>query len=224
MSLPLKIAPSILAADFSRLGEEIAAAEAAGADLIHVDVMDGHFVPNLSIGPAIVQSIRPVTRLPLDVHLMVAEPDRYLEPFAKAGADSLVVHVEACKDLPITLRRIKDMGLRAGVSIKPETPTSALESAITDLDYVLVMTVNPGFGGQSFMEESIPRIAQVRAMLDRYNPTADLSVDGGIGPKTGPRAVAAGANVLIMGTAIFRSKKGIGGAIADIRQRAMQAQ
>jgi ribulose-phosphate 3-epimerase len=224
MSLPLKIAPSILAADFSRLGEEIAAAEAAGADLIHIDVMDGHFVPNLSIGPAIVKSIRPVTRLPLDVHLMVTEPDRYLEPFAKAGADSLVVHVEACQDLPGTLRRIKDMALRAGVSIKPETPTSALESAITDLDYVLVMTVNPGFGGQTFMEESLPRIAQVRAMLDRHNPVADLSVDGGIGPETGPRAVAAGANVLIMGTAIFRSEKGIGGAITDIRQRAMQAQ
>jgi ribulose-phosphate 3-epimerase len=213
----LKIASSILAADFARLGDEIRAAEAGGATQIHVDVMDGHFVPNITMGPVVVRSIRPVTGLPLDVHLMISEPDRYLEVFAEAGANALTAHVEVCPDMRDTVRRIKTLGARAGVAISPPTPISALEPVISEVDIVLVMTVNPGFGGQAFMEESLPRIEGVRAMLDARNPGADLAVDGGIGPKTAGRVVAAGANVLVAGHAIFRAEESVKEAIEHIR-------
>ncbi|HOA23512.1 MAG: ribulose-phosphate 3-epimerase [Aggregatilineales bacterium] len=223
MSRNVKIAPSILAADFARLGDEIRAAEAAGADLIHVDVMDGNFVPNITMGPVVVKSIRPVTDLPLDVHLMIAEPDRYLEDFAKAGADALTFHVEATPHLHRTVQLIHNLGLKAGVAINPGTPASALEAILPFVDIVLVMTVNPGFGGQTFIEQSVGKIARVRAMLDEIGSPANLLVDGGIDANTAGRVVAAGADTLIAGSSVF-GRGDVGAAIRALKDAARSHQ
>jgi len=200
-----KIAPSILSADFSRLGEEIRAVEAAGADYIHIDVMDGHFVPNITIGPLIVEAARRVTSLPLDVHLMIEDPDRYIPDFAAAGADIIVVHAEAVHHLHRTVQLIKSLGKKAGVSLNPATPLNALEYMIPDLDLVLLMTVNPGFGGQSFIEACLPKIQAMRAMLDRRGGEAELEVDGGVKASNIARIAHAGADVFVAGSAVFGS-------------------
>ena len=199
------IAPSILSADGSRLGEEIAAVEAAGADWIHIDVMDGHFVPNLTIGPGLVASIRKTTRLPFDVHLMIENPERYIDDFAKAGSDGITVHVEASTHIHRTVALIRERGLRAGVSINPATPLVQIEPMLSDIDLLLIMTVNPGFGGQTFIEGSLPRIRQARQMIRAAAPEILLEVDGGVTLKN-IRAIAdAGAEILVAGSAIFGS-------------------
>jgi ribulose-phosphate 3-epimerase len=213
----VKIAPSILAADFARLGAEVAEAEAAGADYIHVDVMDGHFVPNLTMGPPIVRAVRRVTSLPLDVHLMMEAPERYLADFAEAGANILTVHVETCPHLHRTVQQIKELGCRAGVTLNPATPAASLQEILRFVDLVLVMTVNPGFGGQRYIEGIEQKIGQVRAMLDDGGLHAELEVDGGIDPETAGRVVRAGADVLVAGTAIFRAEEGVRSAIERIR-------
>jgi ribulose-phosphate 3-epimerase len=200
-----KIAPSILSADFCRLGEEIKAVEAAGADYIHVDVMDGHFVPNITIGPLIVDAVRKITRLPLDVHLMIENPDRYIPDFAAAGADIIVVHAEASIHLHRSIQLIKSLGKKAGVSLNPATPLNYLEYVLADLDLVLLMTVNPGFGGQSFIEESLPKIKALRAMLDKRGLEAELEVDGGVKVDNIARISHAGADVFVAGSAVFGS-------------------
>lgn len=199
----MKIAPSILSADFARLGEEVSAVSDAGADYIHVDVMDGRFVPNITIGPLVVKAVRSVTTLPLDVHLMIVEPERYIEDFAVAGADIIVVHAEACTHLHRVIQQIKACGKRAGVSLNPATPLNALEYVLSDLDLVLLMSVNPGFGGQSFINGVLPKISQLRGMLDSIGSHAELEVDGGIN-RSNIRAVAeAGADVFVAGSAVF---------------------
>jgi len=200
-----KIAPSILSADFCRLGEEIKAVEAAGADYIHVDVMDGHFVPNITIGPLIVEAVRKITRLPLDVHLMIENPDRYIPDFAAAGADIIVVHAEASFHLHRSIQLIKSLGKKAGVSLNPATPLNFLEYVLADLDLVLLMTVNPGFGGQSFIEEALPKIKALRAMLDKRGLEAELEVDGGVKVDNIARISHAGADVFVAGSAVFGS-------------------
>ncbi len=197
------IAPSILSADFSRLGEEIRAVEAAGADVIHVDVMDGHFVPNITIGPLIVKAVRAVTRLPVDVHLMITDPDRYVNDFIDAGADWVTVHVEACTHLHRTLGMIRERGKKAGAVLNPATSLTTLEYVLTDLDLVMLMSVNPGFGGQSFIESSLEKIRRLRQMLDAVNPGAGIEVDGGISPATIKRVAAAGANIFVAGSAVY---------------------
>lgn len=224
MSRNVKIAPSILAADFACLAEEVKEAEAAGADYIHVDVMDGHFVPNITVGPPVVQCLRRVTHLPLDVHLMIDEPMRYAPAFAEAGADGLTVHVEATPHLHRILQQIRDLGVRPGVTLNPGTPAAAISEIIGDIDLVLVMTVNPGFGGQVFIEHTLHKVRRVREMLDNVGSDAELEVDGGIGPQTTERVVAAGATVLVAGTAIFRAPEGIKTAIDAIRQAAGRGQ
>jgi ribulose-phosphate 3-epimerase len=198
-----RIAPSILAADFGRLAAEVRAVEQAGADWIHVDVMDGHFVPNLTIGPVVVQAVRAATRLPLDVHLMIEEPERYIDAYAAAGATTLGVHVETCPHLHRTLAQIREAGARASVVLNPATPAQLIEPVLEDVDQVLVMTVNPGFGGQKFIESMLGKIAWLRRTFDERALDADLEVDGGIGPGTAARAARAGANVFVAGTAIF---------------------
>ncbi|HSJ52234.1 MAG TPA: ribulose-phosphate 3-epimerase [Anaerolineae bacterium] len=213
----VKIAPSILAADFARLGAEVAEAEAAGADYIHVDVMDGHFVPNITMGPHVVKAVRRVTDLPLDVHLMIEAPERYLAGFAEAGANILTVHVETCPHLHRTVQQIKELGCRAGVTLNPATPAASLAEILRFVDLVLVMTVNPGFGGQHYIAGMEFKIGQVRAMLDGGGLQAELEVDGGIDPETAARVVRAGANVLVAGSAIFGAKEGIRSAIGRIR-------
>lgn len=201
----LRIAPSILSADFSVLGQEIVDVERGGADWIHVDVMDGHFVPNITIGPLVVESIRPKTKLPLDVHLMIEQPDRYITAFAKAGADLISVHAEACVHLHRTLHYIKEQGVKAGVVLNPATPISAIEHVMDEsLDLVLLMTVNPGFGGQAFIPGVLPKITALRHQLnDRGLRHVDIEVDGGINAATAPQVIAAGANVLVAGNAVF---------------------
>lgn len=200
-----KIAPSILSADFARLGDEVRAVEAAGADYIHVDVMDGRFVPNITIGPLVVDAVRKVTSLPLDVHLMIEEPERYVDDFAKAGADIIVVHAEACRHLHRVVQQIKATGKRAGVSLNPATPLNVLEYVLEELDLVLLMTVNPGFGGQSFIEACIPKIQALRGMLDSSGCEAELEIDGGVKPSNIARIAHAGADVLVAGSAVFNS-------------------
>ena len=214
----IQISPSILSADFGRLGEQVAEASGAGADYIHVDIMDGHFVPNLTAGPVIVSAIKPWTGLPLDVHLMIEEPDRLIPEFARAGANILTVHPEACRHLHRVIYQIKELGARAGVSLNPGTPASALEPVIGDVDLVLVMTVNPGFGGQKYIHSVTSKISKVRKMLDEAGSEADLEVDGGINSETAPIAVDAGARVLVAGSAVFNERESVGEAIARLRR------
>jgi len=203
-SRPIRIAPSILSADFSRLGDEIRAVQEAGADWIHIDVMDGRFVPNITIGPLIVKAVRRVTDLPLDVHLMIVEPERYVDAFAEAGADVITVHAEACTHLHRVLQQIRGAGKKAGVSLNPHTPESELRYVLNDLDLVLVMSVNPGFGGQAFIPEVLPKIAALREMIDESGHPIDLEVDGGVKAGTAHQVIDAGADVLVAGSAIFR--------------------
>ncbi|MDN9010392.1 ribulose-phosphate 3-epimerase [Brevibacillus laterosporus] len=213
----VKIAPSILSADFARLGEEIKDVERGGADWIHVDVMDGHFVPNITIGPLIVDAIRPVTQLPLDVHLMIEEPDRYIAQFAKSGADYITVHQEACRHLHRTIHHIKEQGVKAGVVLNPATPISTIEHVLKDLDLVLLMTVNPGFGGQKFIHSVLPKIRDLRDLLNKRGLShIDIEIDGGVNAQTARLCEDAGATVLVAGSAVYnqtdRAK-----AIAEIR-------
>ena len=215
--MTVKIAASILNADFARLGQEVAEAERAGADRIHVDVMDGHFVPNLSMGPAIVESLRRVTRLHLETHLMVTDPDSLLDGFAEAGSDSFLVHWEGNNNRHRTVGRIRALGKRAGVAVNPATPSAVLEEIAADLDQVLVMTVNPGFGHQPFLRTTLPKIGRVRELLDRVKPGCDLEVDGGIDAGTAPAAVRAGANVLVAGSAVFGDREGVAAAMDRLR-------
>jgi ribulose-phosphate 3-epimerase len=201
----IRLAPSILAADFAALGEQIAAVERGGADFIHVDVMDGHFVPNITVGPPVVRSLKRIARVPLDVHLMISEPDRYIEAFAEAGAGMISVHVEATPHLHRTVSHIHGFGLKAGVVLNPATPVSSLEEIAPDADYVLVMSVNPGFGGQTFIPRSESKVRAVRALLDRTGSRAAIEIDGGIDPETVARVVAAGVEILVAGSAIFHT-------------------
>ena len=212
------VAPSILSADFARLGEEIAAVERAQADWLHVDVMDGRFVPNITLGPPIVKAIRKVTKLPLDVHLMIVEPERYVDAFAEAGADTITIHIEACTHLHRTLRHIQSLGKRAGVVLNPSTHEDTLRYVIDVADLVLVMSVNPGFGGQSFIREVLPKVKAIRAMIDASGRAIDLEIDGGITKETAPEAIAAGARVLVAGSAVFNGgEAGYASAIAALR-------
>ena len=217
MSQPFLISASILSADFAHLGEQIAALEEAGADRVHVDVMDGHFVPNITIGPFVVETCRRITSLPLDVHLMIEKPERYLEAFAKAGASLLSVHVETCPHLYHTLQVIRQLGCQSGVVLNPGTPAAAIQEVIPLVDLVLVMTVNPGFVGQVFLPQMMVKIAQVRRMLDEVNTKALLEVDGGINAATLPQAYQAGARVFITAQAIFKHPKGIQAGIDELR-------
>lgn len=212
MAGQVKIAPSILSADFGRLAEEVKRVADAGADYIHVDVMDGRFVPNITFGPIVMEKVRKVTDKTFDVHLMIAEPERYLAEFKRAGADILTVHAEACPHLHRTVQQIKELGCRAGVALNPGTPLSAVEHVIGDLDLLLVMTVNPGFGGQKFIHSMIPKIEKAREMLDRAGSSADLEIDGGANPETARLCIKAGANVIVAGNTVYNYK----GPTADI--------
>jgi ribulose-phosphate 3-epimerase len=213
----VKLAPSILDADFARLGEQVAEAERAGADRIHVDVMDGHFVPNISMGAPIVQSLRRITRMALVTHMMISDPDFFLEEFVDAGSDSFLVHWEGANNLHRTVHRIKALGKGAGVVVNPATPAAVLEEILPDVDQVLVMTVDPGFGRQTFLHSTLPKIRRVCQMIERIKPGCDLVVDGGINETTAPLAVAAGANVLVAGSAIFAASDGITAAMDRLR-------
>jgi ribulose-phosphate 3-epimerase len=213
----LKIAPSILAADFSRLGDEVRRVEEAGADLIHIDVMDGHFVPNLSLGPMIVKSLRKVTRLPFSVHLMVENPEPFIQPFICAGADIVIVHIEAFRNLYHTLQAIKNLGKKAGIALNPPTPLGSIQYLLEDLEVILIMSVDPGFGGQSFMPTMLPKIKSAKQMIEEQALEIDLAVDGGVNKVTAPSVVEAGANVLVMGSAIFHEDD-VAAAITNIRK------
>jgi ribulose-phosphate 3-epimerase len=213
----VKIAPSILAADFARLGAQVAEAEKGGAERIHIDVMDGHFVPNLSMGAPIVASLRPVTRLPLETHLMISDPDLFLQEFVDAGSDSLLVHWEGNRNLDRTVQGIKALGKRAGVAINPATPACMLEEILQDVDQVLVMTVNPGFGHQQFLHSTLAKISRVRRLIDRIKPECDLEVDGGIDRQTASLCMEAGANVVVAGSSIFGNSNGVMAAMEHLR-------
>lgn len=222
MGLEYKIAPSILSADFARLGDEIRRVEAAGADLIHFDVMDGHFVPNLSIGVPVMESVRKITRLPLDAHLMIAEPARYLQAFIDAGANSISVHAEVCDDLPMIASRIRELGARASIAINPETPVDRVLAAAEHLDMILVMSVHPGFGGQGFIAASLEKLREVRRELERRGLKIDIQVDGGIKIDNIAAVAAAGANVFVSGSGIF-GHEDYRAIIARMRERASAA-
>lgn len=211
------ISPSILAADFSRLGEQVAEAEAASVERLHVDVMDGHFVPNLSMGPVVVEGLRPMTKLFMEVHLMVEEPAKFVEPFIKKGADLIIVHHEVLPDARPVLESIRRLGKRAGLAINPDAPVEAFIPYLPMLDHALCMTVFPGFGGQPFLPESPERIRKLRELIAKHNPKCDLEVDGGVDAKTAKAAADAGANVLVVGTGIFRHPRGITEAIRELR-------
>ena len=213
----IKIAPSILSADFSRLGEQVKEASDGGADAIHVDIMDGQFVPNLTMGPLVVEAIRPWTTLPLDVHMMVTAPDRFISSFVEAGADIITVHAEACTHLHRVVQQVRDSGAKVGVAINPATPVAAVEQVLADLDQVLVMTVNPGFGGQVFIESVVDKVRRLRELLDRREIPADLEVDGGINSDTARTAVDAGADILVAGSAVYNKRSSVADAISDIR-------
>jgi len=211
------LSPSILSADFTRLGEEIAAVEAAGADWIHVDVMDGHFVPNITMGPFIVATCRRITKLPLDVHLMIEKPERYIEAFAKAGASGLTVHVETCPDIIGTLKQIKSLGCTAGAVLNPETPVGKIQPVLPEADLILVMSVHPGYSGQSFMPETISKVSEIRKKLDALRSSAWLEVDGGIDPETLPQMKEAGATAFVAATAIFKHPEGPSAGVRSLR-------
>jgi len=214
----VKLAPSILSADFARLGEQVAEAADAGADYIHVDVMDGQFVPPITIGAPVVAAIRRWTGLPLDVHLMIETPERQFEQFAKAGADIITVHIETCSNIRQVVQSIKDLGVKAGVSLNPDTPAAAITEILPEIDLLLVMTVNPGYGGQPFIESTLDKIANLRTELDKKSLPAELEVDGGINVEVAPRAVKAGARVLVAGAAVFGSGKTVAQALRELRE------
>jgi ribulose-phosphate 3-epimerase len=214
----IKLAPSILSADFSRLGEQVVEATKAGADYIHVDVMDGHFVPNITIGPSVVAAIRAHTHLPLDVHLMIESPEKYIPDFAQAGSSIITVHVEACNHLHRVVESIKELRCKAGVSLNPATPLIDIDEILPYVDLVLVMSVNPGFGGQQFIQSSVDKIARLRRRLDELRLSAELEVDGGINAEIAPRVVKAGAQVLVAGAAVFNKKESVAQSIGRIRE------
>jgi ribulose-phosphate 3-epimerase len=213
----VKIFPSVLSADFRRLGQQIEEIESAGADGVHLDVMDGRFVPNLTIGPFIIEAVRQATTLPLDVHLMIVEPERYIGDFARAGADMISVHQEACPHLHRTIQQIKQLGKKAGVVLNPSTPLVTLEEVFTEVDFILLMSVNPGFGGQSFIESSVEKVRRLRSWLAERGAHAEIEIDGGIDPKTAPRVVTAGAMILVAGSAVFRASGGAGEGVRQLR-------
>jgi ribulose-phosphate 3-epimerase len=219
----LRISASILSADFTRLGDEIAAAQRGGADLIHVDVMDGRFVPEITVGAVIVEAVRNATTLPADVHLMIANPERHVERFARAGAASITVHAEAATHLHRLIQQIKDLGVRAAVALNPGSPLVLLEPVLSDLDMALLMTVNPGYAGQRFISSVIPKIRQLRAWISERAPAVDLQVDGGISEATAPQVVAAGANVLVAASAIFKGRDGVEASLQRLRRAAQVA-
>ncbi len=215
----IKISPSILSADFARLADQVCEAEEAGVDYIHVDVMDGHFVPNITIGPLVVKALRPITKLPLDVHLMIENPDFYLEDFRKAGADIITVHQEATPHLHRTIHQIHNLGIKAGVSINPSTSVRTLDEIICDVDLILVMSVNPGFGGQSYIHSCTNKIRKVREMLDDRGVSADLEVDGGVNVDTVNEVISAGANAFVAGSAIFNDKNSVAENVSALRAK-----
>jgi ribulose-phosphate 3-epimerase len=213
----VKLVPSILSADFARLGEQVREAEAGGGDWIHVDIMDGHFVPNITFGPLVVRAIRPVTKLPLDIHLMIENPERYVEDFAKAGANRITVHVETCLHLQRTVQYIRELGCKPGVTLNPATSLATLEEILPEVDLVLILSVNPGFGGQTYLPGSTSKIARLRKMLDDIGSDAEIEVDGGVNAKTIPEIVEAGATVLVAGSAVFNGQASVAENIRQLR-------